>query len=120
STASSCPRRSSIPSPSLAMSSMSLTVALRSGASGGRSEAEVGAARAGRCPPGGRRSRLRRGRRPPLLSGARRSRGWNTGRVLTPGDEIRNLLGRYTELVDAGDWDRLGALFADGALATED
>lgn len=40
--------------------------------------------------------------------------------MLTPGDEIRNLLGRYTELVDAGDWDRLGALFADGALATED
>lgn len=40
--------------------------------------------------------------------------------MLTPGDEIRNLLGRYTELVDAGDWDGVGALFARGRLATDD
>jgi hypothetical protein len=40
--------------------------------------------------------------------------------VLTPGDEIRNLLGRYTELVDAGDWDGVGELFARGRLATDD
>jgi 3-phenylpropionate/cinnamic acid dioxygenase small subunit len=31
-------------------------------------------------------------------------------------DEIRNLLGTYCEVMDAGDWDGLGALFAAGAL----
>jgi 3-phenylpropionate/cinnamic acid dioxygenase small subunit len=40
--------------------------------------------------------------------------------VLTDGDLVRNLLGRYCELIDAGDWDGVGALFADGALASED
>lgn len=40
--------------------------------------------------------------------------------VLTDGDAIRNLLGRYCDLVDAGDWDDVGALFVDGRLATED
>ena len=33
---------------------------------------------------------------------------------------IHNLLGRYCDLVDAGDWDGVGALFANGALAGED
>jgi 3-phenylpropionate/cinnamic acid dioxygenase small subunit len=40
--------------------------------------------------------------------------------VLTPGDEIRNLLGRYTELMDLADWDAVGELFAHGTLATDD
>lgn len=40
--------------------------------------------------------------------------------VLSAGDEVRTLLGRYCDLVDAGDWDGVGALFADGRLATED
>ena len=40
--------------------------------------------------------------------------------MLTDGDAIRNLLGRYCDLVDDGDWDSVGALFADGALATSD
>jgi hypothetical protein len=34
-------------------------------------------------------------------------------------DGIRNLLGRYCELMDAGDYDGVGGLFADGALADE-
>jgi 3-phenylpropionate/cinnamic acid dioxygenase small subunit len=35
-------------------------------------------------------------------------------------EEIRNLLGRYCELMDAGDFAGLAALFADARLATED
>ena len=38
---------------------------------------------------------------------------------MEPGDAVRNLLGTYCDLVDAGDWDAVGALFADGALADE-
>lgn len=34
-------------------------------------------------------------------------------------DQIRNLLGEYCERIDAGDFDGVGALFADGALADE-
>jgi len=34
-------------------------------------------------------------------------------------DGIRNLLGRYCELMDAGDYAGVGELFADGALADE-
>jgi hypothetical protein len=34
-------------------------------------------------------------------------------------DGIRNLLGRYCELIDAGDYEGVGELFADGALADE-
>lgn len=37
--------------------------------------------------------------------------------VLTVGDHIRNLLGAYCELIDAGDFDGVGALFARGGLA---
>lgn len=37
--------------------------------------------------------------------------------VLTAGDQIRNLLGRYCELIDAGDFEGLGALFARGGMA---
>jgi hypothetical protein len=40
--------------------------------------------------------------------------------ALSDGDLLRNLLGCYCERVDAGDWDGVGALFADGRLATED
>lgn len=41
--------------------------------------------------------------------------------MLSDGDHVRNLLGRYCELVDAGDHDGVGALFGeDGVLATED
>lgn len=40
--------------------------------------------------------------------------------TLSDGDHLRNLLGRYCELVDAGDWEGVGALFADGRLATDD
>jgi hypothetical protein len=40
--------------------------------------------------------------------------------VLSAGDHIRNLLGRYCAAVDAGDWEAVGALFARGALATDD
>ena len=40
--------------------------------------------------------------------------------MLTPADEIRNLLGRYCEAVDRGDWVAVGELFAHGALATDD
>jgi 3-phenylpropionate/cinnamic acid dioxygenase small subunit len=35
-------------------------------------------------------------------------------------DAIHNLLGRYCELMDAGDFDALAALFADGRLSDED
>ena len=35
------------------------------------------------------------------------------------GDAIRNLLGEYCERIDAGDFDGVGALFADGALADD-
>lgn len=37
--------------------------------------------------------------------------------MLTDGDRIRNLLGRYCERIDAGDFDGVGALFARGGLA---
>jgi len=40
--------------------------------------------------------------------------------VLTDTDRIRNLLGRYCELIDAGDFDGVGALFARGGLAAGD
>lgn len=40
--------------------------------------------------------------------------------VLGAGDHVRSLLGRYCDLVDAGDWDAVGALFVEGRLATED
>ena len=42
------------------------------------------------------------------------------GVVLTDADQVRNLLGRYCERLDAGDFDGVGALFALGRLATED
>jgi hypothetical protein len=38
---------------------------------------------------------------------------------MTDEDAIRNLLGRYCEAIDAGDFDGVGALFADGTLADE-
>ena len=34
-------------------------------------------------------------------------------------EEIRNLLGRYCEAMDAADWDAVGALFADAALTDD-
>lgn len=40
--------------------------------------------------------------------------------MLTDTDRIRNLLGRYCELIDTGDFDGVGALFAQGALAAGD
>jgi hypothetical protein len=40
--------------------------------------------------------------------------------VLSDGDLVRNLLGRYTERIDAGDFEGVGALFASGRLATDD
>jgi hypothetical protein len=40
--------------------------------------------------------------------------------VLTDGDEVRNLLGRYCERIDAGDFEGVGELFAHGRLATDD
>ena len=41
--------------------------------------------------------------------------------VLSDGDRIRNLLGAYCELVDAGDHAGVGALFGDeGVLAADD
>lgn len=43
----------------------------------------------------------------------------NRGSV-TDGDRIRNLLGQYCELIDAGDWHGVGALFARGCLADKD
>jgi len=36
------------------------------------------------------------------------------------GDEIRNLLGRYCDAIDAGDFEAVGALFAHATLAGED
>jgi SnoaL-like protein len=42
------------------------------------------------------------------------------GAVLTDGDEVRNLLGRYCERIDAGDFDGVGELFAHGRLATDE
>jgi SnoaL-like domain len=38
--------------------------------------------------------------------------------VLTPADQVRNLLGRYCDLADAGDWSGIGALFATGKLTS--
>jgi hypothetical protein len=40
--------------------------------------------------------------------------------VLSDGDLLRNLLGRYCDLMDAGDWEGVGALFAGGRLASDD
>jgi hypothetical protein len=40
--------------------------------------------------------------------------------VLSDGDQVRNLLGRYCERLDAGDFDGVGELFARGRLTTED
>lgn len=40
--------------------------------------------------------------------------------MLSNGDEVRNLLGRYCERLDAGDFDGVGELFARGRLTTED
>lgn len=40
--------------------------------------------------------------------------------MLTAGDEVRSLLGRYCRLVDAGDFDGLGALMARAVLCAED
>jgi hypothetical protein len=37
--------------------------------------------------------------------------------MLGDGDHIRNLLGRYCDLMDAGSWDAVGELFAEGVLA---
>jgi hypothetical protein len=39
---------------------------------------------------------------------------------MTPEDEIRNLLFRYCELIDAGDVDALGEIFADAAIIGQD
>jgi hypothetical protein len=38
---------------------------------------------------------------------------------VSPADEIRNLLGRYCDVMDAGDFAEVGALFARGRLADE-
>ena len=38
---------------------------------------------------------------------------------MTDGDRIRNLLGRYCDLMDAGDWPGIGGLFARGRLVTD-
>ncbi len=40
--------------------------------------------------------------------------------LLTDGDEIRSLLGRYCQLIDAGDFAAVGELLADAVLCTED
>jgi hypothetical protein len=48
------------------------------------------------------------------------ARAWLDGPVLSDGDHVRNLLGRYCERLDAGDLDGVGALFAEGRLATDD
>lgn len=40
-------------------------------------------------------------------------------RTVTDGDRIRNLLARYCDLVDGGDWPGVGALFTRGRLADE-
>jgi 3-phenylpropionate/cinnamic acid dioxygenase small subunit len=39
--------------------------------------------------------------------------------AVPPHEAIRNLLGHYTELIDAGDLDGLGELFADAVLTSE-
>lgn len=39
--------------------------------------------------------------------------------MLGAGDHVRNLLGRYCELIDAGDFTGVGQLFAKGRLADE-
>ena len=39
---------------------------------------------------------------------------------MSPHEEIRNLLGRYCEVMDAGDWPGLGELFAQGRLTDGD
>jgi hypothetical protein len=38
--------------------------------------------------------------------------------VLTVGDHVRSLLGRYCDLADAGDWAGVGELFTDGRLTS--
>ena len=38
---------------------------------------------------------------------------------LTAGDHIRNLLAEYCHRIDAGDFDGVGEMFADGSLADE-
>ncbi|WP_421119013.1 nuclear transport factor 2 family protein [Aquihabitans daechungensis] len=40
--------------------------------------------------------------------------------MLTDTDRLRNLLGRYCDLMDAGDFDGVGALFADATMAAGD
>lgn len=40
--------------------------------------------------------------------------------MLSDGDHIRNLLGTYCRLIDAGDFDAVGRLFAEATLCTED
>jgi hypothetical protein len=40
--------------------------------------------------------------------------------VLSAGDEIRSLLGRYCHLIDAGDFEGVGALLGEAVLCTED
>lgn len=40
--------------------------------------------------------------------------------MLSDGDHIRNLLGTYCRLIDSGDFDAVGRLFADATLCTED
>ena len=40
--------------------------------------------------------------------------------MLTEADRIRNLLGRYCDLMDAGDFEGIGALFVSAALAAGD
>lgn len=42
------------------------------------------------------------------------------GPVLSDGDQVRNLLGRYCERLDLGDYDGVGELFSGGRLATDD
>jgi hypothetical protein len=38
---------------------------------------------------------------------------------VNPYEEIRNLLGTYCEVMDAGDWEGLGGLFAHGRIADD-
>ena len=38
--------------------------------------------------------------------------------MLTTGDQVRTLLGRYCDLADAGDWAGVGELFAAGRLTS--
>ncbi|MCU1372084.1 MAG: hypothetical protein JWO77_3278 [Ilumatobacteraceae bacterium] len=40
--------------------------------------------------------------------------------MLTDSDQIRNLIGRYGDLMDAGDFDGVGALFIQASLAAGD